>query len=302
MAFGEAACALNSPCHLRGTSCVVSAHATDSMFHRRAKELATTLFTIIFPLVVSSSILVHKLEQLSAGSIAIFHKYCCYIKHGSVITNLNLWNPCGYVIDISKCHDAGVAVDTVFHKFPKRKSSSSRPLHTGKMSNPQPKQRTGNQCKWCERQPHAHHMWPSKEATCNHCHNMGHYENVCQKKRENLHEVESSPHNECLFTASPSTDDFFMGVLTLDVLYNPLTTEVSVGGTKVRFKVDTRSCTESPQHVQDMSTAGTELPVISICSCWTSQLYRSLDDLLPHGHYQCQKHGWTSVALSQTDT
>ena len=35
--------------------------------------------------------------------IAIFHKYICYIKHGGIITNLNLWNPWGYVTDMSQC-------------------------------------------------------------------------------------------------------------------------------------------------------------------------------------------------------
>ena len=25
--------------------------------------------------------------------LAIFHKYCCYIKHGGILTNLNLWSP-----------------------------------------------------------------------------------------------------------------------------------------------------------------------------------------------------------------
>ena len=68
---------------------------------------------------------------------------------------------------------------------------------------------------------------------------MGHYEKVCQKKRRSLHEVELSPQDEGLFTTPPSTDDFFMSVLTLDVIISPLTTEVSVGGTRVRFKVDT---------------------------------------------------------------
>ena len=53
-------------------------------------------------------ILAHKSEQPTAGCIAIFHKYCCYIKHGGIITNLNLWNPWGYVTDMSKYHSAGV--------------------------------------------------------------------------------------------------------------------------------------------------------------------------------------------------
>ena len=38
----------------------------------------------------------HKSEQPTAGGIAIFHKYCCYIKHGDIVTNLTLWNLWGY--------------------------------------------------------------------------------------------------------------------------------------------------------------------------------------------------------------
>ena len=47
-------------------------------------------------------ILAHKSEQPTADCIAIFHKYCCCIKHGGIMTNLNLWNPCGYVTDMPK--------------------------------------------------------------------------------------------------------------------------------------------------------------------------------------------------------
>ena len=43
----------------------------------------------------------HKSEQPTAGCIAIFHEYCCYIKHGGIITNLTKWNPWGYVTDMS---------------------------------------------------------------------------------------------------------------------------------------------------------------------------------------------------------
>ena len=35
-------------------------------------------------------ILAHKSEQPTAGCIAIFHKHCCYIKLGGIITKLNL--------------------------------------------------------------------------------------------------------------------------------------------------------------------------------------------------------------------
>ena len=37
-------------------------------------------------------------EQPTAGYIAIFHKCCCYIKYGGIITNLTLWNPWGILI------------------------------------------------------------------------------------------------------------------------------------------------------------------------------------------------------------
>ena len=132
-----------------------------------------------------------------------------------------------------------VAIDTISHKFPKKKISYSRPPRPGKEIDPQPKHNTRNQCKWCGCEPHAHCVCSAKEATCNHCRTMGHYEKVCQKKRRNLHELELSPQDEGFFAAPPMTDDFFMGVLTLDVLNSPLTNDVSVGGTMVRFKVDT---------------------------------------------------------------
>ena len=45
-------------------------------------------------------ILAHKSEQPTAGCVAIFHRYCCYIKQGGIITNFNLWNPWGYVTDM----------------------------------------------------------------------------------------------------------------------------------------------------------------------------------------------------------
>ena len=37
----------------------------------------------------------HTPVQITAAYIPIFHKYCCCIKHGSMITNLTLWNPSG---------------------------------------------------------------------------------------------------------------------------------------------------------------------------------------------------------------
>ena len=54
------------------------------------------------------SILAHKSEQPTAGCISMFDKYCCYIKLGGIITNLALWNPWGYVTDMSKYHNAGM--------------------------------------------------------------------------------------------------------------------------------------------------------------------------------------------------
>ena len=53
-------------------------------------------------------ILAYKSEQPTVGCIAIFHKYCCSIKPGGIITNLNLWNPCGYVRVMSKHYNAGM--------------------------------------------------------------------------------------------------------------------------------------------------------------------------------------------------
>ena len=50
----------------------------------------------------------HKSEQLTAGCIAIFHKYVVYKKHGGIMTNLTLENPWEYVTDMSKFHDVGV--------------------------------------------------------------------------------------------------------------------------------------------------------------------------------------------------
>ena len=47
-------------------------------------------------------------EQPEQGWIAIFHKYCCYTKHGAITTNLTLCNPCGYITDMSKYHNAGI--------------------------------------------------------------------------------------------------------------------------------------------------------------------------------------------------
>ena len=49
--------------------------------------------------------LAHYFWQPTAGCIAIFHKYCCYTKHGGVSTNLTHW---GYVTDVSKYHNADI--------------------------------------------------------------------------------------------------------------------------------------------------------------------------------------------------
>ena len=48
-----------------------------------------------------------KSEQPTAGCMAIFHKYCCYIKHGGIITNLTLQNPWGFACR-SKYHAGGI--------------------------------------------------------------------------------------------------------------------------------------------------------------------------------------------------
>ena len=127
-----------------------------------------------------------------------------------------------------------VAVDTVSCKFPKKKTFIFFLPHPGKKIDPQPNFSTGNHCKWCGREPHAHRVCPAKEATCNQCCTLGQ-----KKKRQNLHEVELSPQDEGFFAAPPMTNDFFMCVLTLGAINRPLTIEVSIGGTKVRSKVDT---------------------------------------------------------------
>ena len=53
-------------------------------------------------------ILAHMPEQQTAGCIAKFHKYCCYIKHGGIITALTLWNLWGVTTDMSKYYNAGI--------------------------------------------------------------------------------------------------------------------------------------------------------------------------------------------------
>ena len=40
-------------------------------------------------------IFAYKSEQPTIACIAIFYKYCFYIKHGDIVTNLTLWNPWG---------------------------------------------------------------------------------------------------------------------------------------------------------------------------------------------------------------
>ena len=61
----------------------------------------------------------HKSEQSTAGCMAIFHKYCRYIKHGGIITNLNLWNPWGYVTGVSKCQGVKHGLEYITFYFQK---------------------------------------------------------------------------------------------------------------------------------------------------------------------------------------
>ena len=63
-------------------------------------------------------VLAHKSEQPTAGCIAIFHKYRCYIKH-YIITNLTLWNPLGYNTDMSKYHVIGTWIEIYYVLFSK---------------------------------------------------------------------------------------------------------------------------------------------------------------------------------------
>ena len=55
-------------------------------------------------------ILAYKSEQLTAGCIATFDEYCCYIKHGG-ITNLTLWNPWGMLL---MCQNATIRIRGAF--------------------------------------------------------------------------------------------------------------------------------------------------------------------------------------------
>ena len=71
----------------------------------------------LFPRIGEQSeqrILAHKAEQPTTGCKAIFHKYCCYIKHSGIIRNLTLWNPWGYVTYMSKCCNAGIWI-RIYH-------------------------------------------------------------------------------------------------------------------------------------------------------------------------------------------
>ena len=81
-----------------------SAHLFTLIFmhsHERTNGTQQSCFTTIFPLAVSSPNTVYKL-------IAVFHKYCCYKKHGGIKTNLTLRNNWGCVTDVSKPHSAGI--------------------------------------------------------------------------------------------------------------------------------------------------------------------------------------------------
>ena len=40
----------------------------------------------------------HKSKQLIANCIAMFRKYCCYIKHGGIVRNLTILNPWGILL------------------------------------------------------------------------------------------------------------------------------------------------------------------------------------------------------------
>ena len=51
--------------------------------------------------------LAYTLLQLTDGCIAIFHKYCCYTKHGGMKTILTLRNLRGHITDMSKYHNVG---------------------------------------------------------------------------------------------------------------------------------------------------------------------------------------------------
>ena len=52
-------------------------------------------------------ILAHKLQQPTAGYVAIFHKYCCrgYYNKFDSMKSLNHW---GYIADVSQWQDMGI--------------------------------------------------------------------------------------------------------------------------------------------------------------------------------------------------
>ena len=53
----------------------------------------------------------HPEQHKLAHVITIFHKYCCYTKHGDITTNLSLRNLWGHISDMSKYHrNAGYMV------------------------------------------------------------------------------------------------------------------------------------------------------------------------------------------------
>ena len=79
--------------------------------HYRNLKAAIVLFrNHLFSLAVSTQTTYISLwvEQPTSSCIVIFNKHCCYIKYGGIITNLTLWNPWGYITDMSKCHGAGL--------------------------------------------------------------------------------------------------------------------------------------------------------------------------------------------------
>ena len=51
--------------------------------------------------------LAYKSQQPTAGCISIFHKYCCYTKHGGIMITLTLWNSLGYVYWYVKIPECG---------------------------------------------------------------------------------------------------------------------------------------------------------------------------------------------------
>ena len=79
------------------------------------------LFHNCFPLTLNSPnnvLLISQNNQLLVVYFT-FHKYSCYIKRWGITTNLNIWNPLGYVIDMPRCECVEHGLEYVTFYVPK---------------------------------------------------------------------------------------------------------------------------------------------------------------------------------------